>query len=161
MKTVYQTDANGYFVGPTFADESPLEPGVYLIPGGAVEAEPPSIPDGSRARWDGGSWQLEAIPEPEPQPEPEPEPALRIVAMWRARTIMKVTLWGEGMLFDAVQAAIAGLTDPLQKAAAEEALERGTDFDRDGVFVPMLAQMVGITDEQLDEMMAQAAALPA
>lgn len=41
------------------------------------------------------------------------------------------------------------------------ALERGTEFDRDGVFVPMLAQIVGITDEHLDELMAQAAALPA
>ena len=88
-------------------------------------------------------------------------PAPRSVAMWRARTIMKVTPWGEGTLFQAVQAAIAGLEDPLQKAAAEEALERGSDFDRDGVFVPMLASVVGISDEQLDELMAQAAALPA
>lgn len=85
----------------------------------------------------------------------------RSIAMWRARTIMKVTPWGEGTLFEAVQAAIAGLTDPLQKASAEEALERGDLFDRDGVFVPLLAQAVGITDELLDEMMEQAAALPA
>jgi hypothetical protein len=81
--------------------------------------------------------------------------------MWRARTIMKVTPWGEGTLFQAVQAAIASLTDPLQKASAEEALERGTDFDRDGVFVPMLAAVVGISDEQMDQLMEQAVALPA
>ena len=161
MKIVYQTDANGYFVGPTVADESPLEPGVFLIPAGAVEVEPSNIPEGHRARWASGAWEIEKIPEPEPDPEPEPEPALRVVAMWRARTIMKVTPWKGGTLFHAVQAAIATLADPLQKAAAEEALERGTDFDRDGVSVPMLAQIVGISDEQLDEMMKQAAALPA
>lgn len=161
MKTVYQTDAQGYYVGPTIADESPLEPGVFLIPGGAVEAEPPSIPEGSRARWDGAGWHLEEIPAPEPEPEPEPEPDQRVVAMWRARTIMKVTPWGEGTLFQAVQGAIGQIADPLQKAAAEEALERGPDFDRDGVFVPMLAQIVAIGDEQMDELMAQAAALPA
>lgn len=94
------------------------------------------------------------------QPEPEPV-ALRSVAMWRARTIMKTTPWEGGTLFDAVQTAIGEINDPLQRAAAEEALERGTDFDRDGVFVPMLAQAVGISDEQLDGLMQQAAALPA
>lgn len=93
-------------------------------------------------------------------PKPSERPP-RSVAMWRARTIMKVTPWGDGTLFQAVQAAIAALTDPLQKASAEEALERGDVFDRDGVFVPMLAQAVGISDDQLDEMMEQAAALPA
>lgn len=87
--------------------------------------------------------------------------ATRSVAMWRARTIMKVTPWGEGTLFDAVQAAIAGLEDPLQKASAEEALDRGDVFDRDGVFVPLLAAAVGISDEQLDELIGQAAGLPA
>jgi hypothetical protein len=90
-----------------------------------------------------------------------PPGAPRSVAMWRARTIMKVTQWQGGTLFQAVQAAIAGLTDRLQQAIAEEALERGDIFDRDGVFVPMLAAVVGISDEQLDELMAQAAALPA
>ncbi|HZH10530.1 MAG TPA: hypothetical protein VEZ24_09175 [Microvirga sp.] len=85
----------------------------------------------------------------------------RSVAMWRARTIMKVTPWGGGTLFDAVQQAIAGLTDPLQKAAAEEALERGDVFDRDGMFVPMFSKALGISDEQLDTLMRQAAELPA
>jgi hypothetical protein len=79
---------------------------------------------------------------------------------------MKVTQWEEGTLFQAVQAAIASLSDPLKRASAEEALERGTDFDRDdfdrdGVFVPMLAAIVGISDEQLTDLMEHAATLPA
>ncbi len=93
--------------------------------------------------------------------EPPPPPPPRSVAMWRARTIMKVTLWGSGTLFEAVQAAIANLSDPLQKASAEEALERGDTFDRDGVFVPMLMQVVGVDEPTMDEFMEQAAALPA
>lgn len=92
---------------------------------------------------------------------PEVPLVVHSVAMWRARTIMKVTPWGSGTLFQAVQAAIAGLTDPLQKAAAEEALERGDVFDRDGVFVPMLASGIGLTEGQLDEFMTLAAKLPA
>lgn len=64
MTQVIQLDDEGYFVGVTTADESPLEPGVFLIPGGCIEAELPQIPDGQRAKWD-GAWVYEAIPQPE------------------------------------------------------------------------------------------------
>lgn len=74
-KNVVQLDANGYFVGLTEADESPLEPGVWLIPAGAVDAEAPNNPVGYKAKWNGSGFELEAIPvEPEPEPTPEPEP---------------------------------------------------------------------------------------
>jgi hypothetical protein len=125
--------------------------------------EETDIPDGkvavgSSLTWDGSKvrrvYELEDAPSP-------PSLIPRSIAMWRARTIMKVTPWGEGTLFEAVQAAIAALEEPMQKAAAEEALERGSDFDRDGVFVPMLAAVVGISEEQMDELMEQAAGLPA
>lgn len=69
-KTVIQLDAEGYAVGQVQADESPREPGVFLIPGGCIEAEWPSVPQGQRARWTGQGWALEAIPEPPPPPAP-------------------------------------------------------------------------------------------
>lgn len=73
MKQVCQLDKDGYFVGVTVADESPLEQGVYLIPAGAVDAEVPNIPDGYKALWQNG-WVYEPTPvEPEPEPELEPE----------------------------------------------------------------------------------------
>ena len=71
MKQVCQLDADGYFTNTTVADESPLEPGVYLIPGGAVEAPAPIIPEGQRAKWN-GAWVFEDIPQPEPEVEPTP-----------------------------------------------------------------------------------------
>lgn len=70
-KQVSQLDADGFFVGVTVADESPLEPGVFLLPAGAVDAPVPVIAEGQRAKWD-GVWVIEDIPEPEPAPEPEP-----------------------------------------------------------------------------------------
>jgi hypothetical protein len=73
QKQVIQIDAEGYFAGFTFADESPLEPGVFLMPAGAIDAPAPSIPEGQRAKWT-GEWVLEEIPQPEPEPEPLPEP---------------------------------------------------------------------------------------
>lgn len=57
-KTVYQTSPLGLFTGITEADESPLEPGVFLIPGGCVEVPPPLIPDNKAAHWNGSDWQL-------------------------------------------------------------------------------------------------------
>lgn len=71
MKIVYQTDDQGFFTGLVAADPSPLEPGVWLIPGGAVDVEPPVLADGERARWNGAGWTVIAPP---PPPEPEPAP---------------------------------------------------------------------------------------
>lgn len=59
---VYQTNSQGIYIGPVQADESPLEPGVFLIPGGCVEAEPPSIPDGHVAVWVNGAWSVVPVP---------------------------------------------------------------------------------------------------
>lgn len=67
MKEVIQLDPEGYFVGLTEADESPLEEGVYLLPAGAIDEQVPSIPEGKRARW-AGHWIFEDVPQPEEEP---------------------------------------------------------------------------------------------
>ena len=71
MKKVIQLNSDGYFSGFTTADESPLEPGIFLIPGGAIDTDAPIIPEGKLAKWD-GQWVFEDIPETEPEPEPKP-----------------------------------------------------------------------------------------
>ena len=68
MKQVIQLDVDGYFVGLTYADQSPLEPGVFLLPAGAIDAVPPTTPENKRAKWN-GEWIYEDIPQPEPEPE--------------------------------------------------------------------------------------------
>lgn len=58
-KTVYQTDRAGHYVGETTADESPLEPGVFLMPAGTVPRAPPKTwPDDKWPRWSGKRWEL-------------------------------------------------------------------------------------------------------
>jgi hypothetical protein len=87
MKNVSQLDPDGYYIGPTVADESPLEPGVYLIPAGAIDRAPPkTIEPGKRYRPWGTGWRAEEIPAPEPQPaEPQPaEPQMSESDMQRA-----------------------------------------------------------------------------
>ena len=60
---VYQTNAQGVYVGPTMADESPLEPGVWLVPAGCVETPPPEVLEGQMAVWESGSWATMPIPD--------------------------------------------------------------------------------------------------
>lgn len=67
-KTVSQLDADGYFVGPVVADESPLELGVFLLPALAVDAPPPVMTPGTRARWNGEGFEVTDIQYPNPEP---------------------------------------------------------------------------------------------
>ncbi|NVN63856.1 phage tail protein [Pseudomonas putida] len=57
-KIVYQTDHLGIYTGQAYADPSPLEENVWLIPRGCVEIAPPAIPEFKAAHWDGKRWQL-------------------------------------------------------------------------------------------------------
>ena len=70
QKQVCQLDEFGFFIGVTVADESPLEPGVFLMPFGTVDSEPPTIDSSERAYWDAG-WVIEKIPAPIVTPEPD------------------------------------------------------------------------------------------
>lgn len=82
-KIVFQTDFDGVYVGPMVADESPLEPGVFLLPAGCVEVEPPVLAENQRARWLGAEWLVETRvelahePELSAEPEADPEPGER------------------------------------------------------------------------------------
>lgn len=47
-----------YYFGPSDADESPLEPGVFLIPAHATDIEPPECNLGEVQVFDGNSWNI-------------------------------------------------------------------------------------------------------
>lgn len=152
MKIVSQLDADGYFVGLTAADESPLEPGVFLIPGGAVDAEPPVVPDGHRARWSNG-WAFEAIPQPEPEPEPEPLPPAVPQQVSRAQgkaVLIQMGLWQQVLDF------VAAIPDPTQRALAEVALHDTQHWQRNSPFLAQAAAALGMTDAQLDDLFVRA-----
>ncbi|MBF9235592.1 hypothetical protein [Microvirga alba] len=74
-KIVSQLDQDGYFVAAVVADESPLEPGTFLMPAGAIDEAPPTVKPGTRAKYTGKGFVFENIPVPEPEPGPKPAPA--------------------------------------------------------------------------------------
>ena len=64
--TVFSYDEKtGLYAGETTADESPLEPGKFLIPRHATETAPPDeVPAGFAPFWRGlDGWQLERVPD--------------------------------------------------------------------------------------------------
>jgi hypothetical protein len=60
---VYQYDQAGILLHATQADESPLEPGKFLIPARCTATPPPTeIPEGQVPRWNGAEWTLVRMP---------------------------------------------------------------------------------------------------
>lgn len=154
MKIVSQLNAAGYFVGPVVADESPMEPGVYLIPGGAVDIPPPNIPAGKVALWQGSGWAFVLPPDEVQEENPPVDGVPQSVTMRQAR----LALLGAGLL-DSVNAAIAAIPDATQRQAAEIEWEYAQTVDRASPFTQQLASGLGLTSEQLDGLFTQAAAL--
>jgi hypothetical protein len=57
--TIYHYDnETGEYTGNSEAKESPLEPGVFLIPANATSVKVPTVPAGKVAVFDNGAWTL-------------------------------------------------------------------------------------------------------
>ena len=90
---------------------------------------------------------------------PAPNPEWYIQPAWRIRAVSKATPFGGGTVLDAVTAAIAGITDPLQKIVAEEVFFGGNILERDSALLVGMAAGLGLTDAQLDDLFQQADAI--
>lgn len=119
MKTVSQIDAEGYLVGFTIADESPLEKDVFLLPAGCVDVPPVDVPAGKRARFDGVGFVLEDVP-PDPQEIPPTHAELVAQTLARARGARLPIL----SILDGLQAS-ALTTGDTARATAIEAAKQG------------------------------------
>jgi hypothetical protein len=78
MNIYHYTPDTYIFCAEGVADESPLEPGVFLVPANATTVAPPELGDSEIAVFSDGAWQVETLPPP-PEPEPEPEPTTPVV----------------------------------------------------------------------------------
>jgi len=60
---------------------------------------------------------------------------------------------------DAIISEIAAITDPLQQSIAEEAFFGGNVLDRNSGLLINMAAIIPLTDEELDTIFQQAAAI--
>ena len=151
MKIVSQLDANGYFAGAVEADESPLEPGVFLIPGGAIDVTPPNVPQGKVALWQNG-WVFVNPPEPE-QEEPPLKGVPQAVTRFQARAALHLA----GLL-PRIEALMA---DPSTDQLARLAWTDAQEFRRQSPTMLSMAATLGLTDAQLDALFTTAAGIEA
>ncbi|MDV7395906.1 hypothetical protein RZS08_31230, partial [Arthrospira platensis SPKY1] len=70
----------------------------------------------------------------------------------------RLALLGAGLL-DAIDGAINAIEDPVQKSAARIEWEYAQTIDRQSQFVANMAEQLGLTDEQMDQLFLQASQL--
>lgn len=142
------------YLGTSVADESPLEPGVFLVPAYATENKPPAVGEGQRAVFD-GEWRVEAIPQPAPvaQPEPAIPTTPNVVTMRQAR----LALLQAGLLTQ-VNTAVANMPGAAGDAASIE-WEYAQEVRRDSPLLAELVRALDLTTEQLDELFTLAGGL--
>ena len=57
MKIYHYNKTTGEYIGEITARQSPLEPGVYLMPAYSTVTAPPACATGMVAVFSGGAWQ--------------------------------------------------------------------------------------------------------
>lgn len=82
MKIYNYSPDTGAFIGESEADESPLEPGVVIIPAYATAIEPPATHAGKYPAFDGVTWHI--LDEAGPLPEVIEETPQQTIARYEA-----------------------------------------------------------------------------
>lgn len=153
MKLVSQLDPQGYFTGAVEADPSPLEPGVFLLPGGAIDVPPPEVPEGMAALWQGEAWAFVTPPDDNVPPIPPIAGVPQVVTRFQARAALHL----DGLLAQVEEAMSSPSTDVLMRLAWTDAQE----FRRTSPTVLAMAVALGLSDQKLDELFTAAAGIQA
>lgn len=156
-KIVFQCDDDGWFVGITTADESPEEPGIFHIPRNAYEDAPPVFRpgDGERVRRVATGWEIvkpETTPTTPEQPKAAPTkctPAQGLVALFAIKHITE----------DDVLAEIALIPDEVQRYTAKIGYQRATMWERQSPTMQAMAQLLQLSESDLDELFTYAASV--
>jgi hypothetical protein len=73
MTQIYNYDKDTFkYIGSSLADESPLEPGIFLIPAHATLDAPPANIEGKELYFENQQWVYKDVIVAAAEPEPEP-----------------------------------------------------------------------------------------
>lgn len=105
MQIYHYHPETGEYLGEGTADESPLEPGVYLVPANATTTAPPTAMTGKVRVWR-GEWQFEDVQaevplDPEYEPSIDELKAAKIAAIRAARHAVEFGgIMHDGVMYD-------------------------------------------------------------
>lgn len=157
------------YVGSSEATESPLEPGVYLIPAHATEIAPPAKQDGNVRVFKNDKWGYVRIelPNEEPTEEPQEPPIPKTITkrqFWQQLANMQLITKQEALAM-MISGTLPPEFDALVSALDEEAefkarMQLATnDYERSNEYVAAFAAMREMTAEQVDVIWKQGALL--
>jgi hypothetical protein len=116
-KTVFQLDDEGFLIGETVADESPLDEGVFLLPAGCVEIDPLPAVEGKRQQFVNGMFQYIDIPQgPAPVDELKAEKHMQVNAERDRREASGFSYLGK--VFDSDPRSVLRINTAAQAAQA-------------------------------------------
>lgn len=145
------------FLGTVGIQESPLEPGVWLLPPDTTDVIPPAAPAGKTLIWLNNAWTLSDVdPSQLPNNPAEPIEDVRqtmIVSRYQGRA----ALLNAGLLNDVEAYFSSTAATQLEKLAWEDV----TEFYRLSPLVIKMGQMLNQTDAQLDQLFTSAAMIRA
>jgi hypothetical protein len=122
---VYSFDPTSMeFVGVTDAFESPLEPGVFLLPANSTEVAPPDFDNVTQfCAFNGTDWTLTDRPLPEPDPVPTPEEihAVKVSALLNER--VQLLYSSDWMIIRHQDELLAGATPTLTATKLKAVLD--------------------------------------
>lgn len=149
---IYNYDNDGFYIGESTADESPLEKGVYLIPANATTIKPPVYKEGFDIKFNVEKNSFEYVERIAPIVEEEVPADENIVPIRITRLQAKLQLLEIGLLDEVEELAKQDRRVELYWTDAQS-IERNH---------PILNQMVtalGLTSEQLNNLFIEASKL--